>query len=129
MALILPPCNPPGDAHTIKDALELHRLFCWGFVLFRCTYRSQENWEKFLARVQGHARERFEQAGLMDVYARMRWTVFEDAAGLDGADIAETSRRFVDWLQRGLGGEKLAGSVVPLFMGGSPRHEFFFARR
>lgn len=34
--------SPLGHAHTIKDALENYRLSSWGFVLFRCTYRSQE---------------------------------------------------------------------------------------
>ncbi|KAK4125406.1 hypothetical protein N657DRAFT_631721 [Parathielavia appendiculata] len=81
--------------------------------------------KKFLALVQGHARECFEQAGLIDVYSRMRWTVFEDAAGLDGADIAETSRRFIDLVQRGPGGEELAGSAFTSIIGGTPRHEFF----
>jgi hypothetical protein len=113
--------SPLGDAHTIKDALELYRLPCWGFVLFRCTYRSQEKWDRFAALVQGHAREKFEQAGLMDVYARMRWTVFEDAAALDGASIVETSRRFVEWAERGPGREELAGCVYA----DTPRHTFF----
>ncbi|KAK4149892.1 hypothetical protein C8A00DRAFT_37501 [Chaetomidium leptoderma] len=127
--------SPLGDAHTIKDALELYRLSDWGFVLFRCTYRSQEKWERFVALVQGHARDCFEEAGMMDVYARMRWTVFEDAAALDGADIVETSRRFVEWVERGPGGRELAGSVFGPSMAraggpsmataGTPRHEFF----
>lgn len=63
----------------------------------------------------------------MDVYARMRWTVFEDAAALDGADILETSRRFVEWVDSGPGGKELVGSVyTPTFeMAGTARHRFF----
>ncbi|KAH6856253.1 hypothetical protein B0I37DRAFT_412195 [Chaetomium sp. MPI-CAGE-AT-0009] len=117
--------SPLGSAHTIKDALEIYKLSDWGFVLFRCTYRSQEKWEKFVALVQGHARDYFERAGMTGVYARMRWTVFEDAAALDGADIAETSRRFVEWVERGPGGRELAGSVFGPTMAGTPRHTFF----
>ncbi|KAK4118044.1 hypothetical protein N657DRAFT_651707 [Parathielavia appendiculata] len=117
-----------GDAHKIKDALDLYRLNDWGFVLFRCTYRSQEKWDKFAALVWGHARDPFEEAGLMHVYARMRWTVFENPAGLDGADIVETSRRFMDWVERGPGGRELAGSVFcnfPPDCVDTPRHTFF----
>jgi len=117
--------SPLGEVYTIKDALEKYRLSCWGFVLFRCTYRSQEKWEKFVALVQGHARDEFERAGLMDVYARMRWTVIEDAAALDGADIVETSRRFVEWVERGPGGQELAGSVFKPHTAATARHTFF----
>ncbi|KAK4032562.1 hypothetical protein C8A01DRAFT_40998 [Parachaetomium inaequale] len=119
--------SPLGDAYTIKDALEIYRLSDWGFVLFRCTYGSQEKWEKFVALVQGHARECFEQAGMMDVYARMRWTVFEDAAALDDAGIVETSRRFVEWVEQGPGGRELAGSVFgpTIAETDTPRHIFF----
>ncbi|KAK4103540.1 hypothetical protein N658DRAFT_484458 [Parathielavia hyrcaniae] len=118
------PYNALGGIYCIKDALDLYRLPYWGFVLFRCTYRSQEKWEKFLALVQKHARERFEEAGLMDVYARVRWAVFEDAAGLDGVDIAETSRRFVDWVERGPGGKERS-ALTPPVLSGAPRYEFF----
>ncbi|KAG7289199.1 hypothetical protein NEMBOFW57_005562 [Staphylotrichum longicolle] len=102
-----------------------YRLSCWGFVLFRCTYRSQEKWDKFVALVQQHARDEFEEAKLMDVYSRMRWTVFEDEATLDGADIVETSRRFVEWAERGPGGQELAGSVFPPNTAATARHTFF----
>ncbi|KAJ4305961.1 hypothetical protein N0V88_000751 [Collariella sp. IMI 366227] len=117
-----------GEPYTIRDALELYNLSTWGFVLIRCTYGSQEKWDKFLARVQGRAREMFEKAGLMDVYARMRWTIFEDAAVLDGADILETTRRFVEWVDRGPGGQELVGSVFGTTMAktNTPRHNFFF---
>jgi hypothetical protein len=127
--------SPLGHAHTIKEALEKHRLSCWGFVLFRCTYRSQEKWEMFVALVQGHARDSFERAGLMDVYARMRWTVFEDAAALDGASIGETSRRFIEWVEPGPGAQELVGSVfAPIraqasaptrAQASTPRHNFY----
>ncbi|KAK4120465.1 hypothetical protein N657DRAFT_648959 [Parathielavia appendiculata] len=114
-----------SDAHTIKRALDLYRLNDWGFVLFRCTYRSQEKWDKYADLVRGHARDCFEEAGLMDVYARMRWTVFEDPAALEGADMVETSRRFVDWVERGPGGRELAGSEFSPDCPNTPRHTFF----
>ncbi|KAJ4286166.1 hypothetical protein N0V88_008110 [Collariella sp. IMI 366227] len=120
--------SPIGAAHTIKGALEQHKLSSWGFVLFRCTYGSQEKWDKFVARVQKYARDEFEEAGLMDVYARMRWTVFEDEAALDGADILETTNRFVKWVDRGPGGQELVGSVFGTTMNtnATARHSFFF---
>ncbi len=55
----------------------------------------------------------------------MRWTVFEDAAALDGASIGETSRRFVEWIDPGPGGQELVGSVFAPTLLGTPRHTFF----
>ncbi|KAJ4303910.1 hypothetical protein N0V88_001510 [Collariella sp. IMI 366227] len=117
-----------GRPPHIRDALELYNLYTWGFVLFRCTYGSQEKWDKFLAHVQGHAREVFEKAGLMDVYAHMHWTILEDAAALDGADILETTRRFVEWVDQGPGGLELVDSVLGTTMAeaNTPRYNFFF---
>lgn len=37
------------------------------------------------------------------MYEKKVWTVFEDPAGLDGADLIETSRRFVRWAWSGDG--------------------------
>lgn len=81
----------------------------------------------FVALVQGHARDRFERAGLMDVYARIRWTVFEDAAAPDGASIDETSRRFIEWVEPGPGAQELVGSVFAptRAQASTPRHTFY----
>jgi hypothetical protein len=37
------------QATTIHNSLEKYKLAQWGFVIFRCIYRSQEKWDKFLA--------------------------------------------------------------------------------
>ncbi|KAK4118656.1 hypothetical protein N657DRAFT_367444 [Parathielavia appendiculata] len=100
--------SPLGDAHTIKDALDLYKLNDWGFVLFPCTYRSQEKWDKFAALARGHARDCFEKAGLMDAYACMRWTVFEDRP----RSTALTWSRRAAGSSTGWNGGRAAGSSV-----------------
>jgi hypothetical protein len=93
--------------------------------MFRCTYRSQEKWDKFVALAKGHAREYFEQCRMRSVYDRMQWTIIEDAAALDGADIVETSRRFEEWVHRGPGRQEMVGTKFSPTMHYSPRYTMF----
>ena len=82
------------SAVAIRDALQEYNLSQWGFVMFRCTYRSQEKWDKFVALAKGYAHEYFEECEMQTVHDRIQWTIIEDAAALDGADIVKTSRWF-----------------------------------
>jgi hypothetical protein len=79
---------------AVRDSLEKHKLKQLGFVLIRCTYHSQEAWEKFLRLAKQDAYDYFEQRGMeeSDVYISMVWTVIEDANTLDGANVLDTSR-------------------------------------
>jgi hypothetical protein len=49
------------------------------------------------------------------VHERLRWTIIEDAAALEGANILETSRRFEDWALRpgGPGVQERQGTKFP----------------
>jgi hypothetical protein len=70
------PRNPEGfdgSAIYIQDDLQDFNLPHWGFVMIRCTYRSQEKWDKFVAIAQRHAREYFEFCEMLSVYDRMKW--------------------------------------------------------
>ncbi|KAL2126340.1 hypothetical protein VTI74DRAFT_1161 [Chaetomium olivicolor] len=59
------------------------------------------------------------------VYDHIRWTIIEDAAALDGADILETSRRFVDWVDQGPGRQEMQGSAFTSTWHYCPRYTFF----
>ncbi|KAH6843429.1 hypothetical protein B0I37DRAFT_384422 [Chaetomium sp. MPI-CAGE-AT-0009] len=113
------------SALAIRDSLEEYNLSQWGFVMFRCTYRSQEKWDKFVAIAKRHAREYFEERGMQSVHDRMQWTIIEDAAGLDGADIVETSRRFEEWVNRGPGRQEMVGTKFSPTWHHSPRYTTF----
>ncbi len=99
---------PNHDAATaIARSLQQQSLKHWGFVIFRCTYRSQEKWDRLLAHIQQHAREQFAACGMAEVYeTAATWTLFEDAAALEGAGLAETSRRFSEWVWADDGGQR-----------------------
>lgn len=114
-----------NPAIAIRDSLREYNLSQWGFVMFRCTYRSQEKWDRFIALIKGHARQYFEQCGMQTVYDRMQWTIIEDAAALDGADIVETSLRFEEWVNRGPGRQEMVGTKFPHACDSFPRYTTF----
>jgi hypothetical protein len=79
--------------------------------LFRCTYRSQEKWDKFVALLKEHARDYFEWRDMEHVHDSLFWTIIEDPATLGGAGIVETSRRFREWIE-GPGRQEMQGGCV-----------------
>ncbi|KAB5514887.1 hypothetical protein GE09DRAFT_1161438, partial [Coniochaeta sp. 2T2.1] len=89
----------PGKC--IANWLEEYKLNHWGFVIYRCTYSSQEKWDKFLALAKQEAYDCLEQegTGVLSLYDKMDWTVIEDAETLDGASILDTTRRFRAWVE------------------------------
>ncbi|KAK4119503.1 hypothetical protein N657DRAFT_650158 [Parathielavia appendiculata] len=116
----------PRTDRTIEEALKHYRLCQCGFVIFRCTYRSQYKWDKFVALVKGHAREYCEKWEVESARDCLRWTIIEDAAALDDADILETSHRFKDWVERGPGSQEIQGSAYsPLWHPDCPRYNWF----
>src|SRR5690349_8430371 len=84
--------RPKDEAAQILAALDKYQIAHWGFVIFRCTYASEEKWDKFLAHLRELAQEYFqyETGPTKHVYELMAWTVIEDAETLDGADILQT---------------------------------------
>ncbi|KAL3420327.1 hypothetical protein PVAG01_08826 [Phlyctema vagabunda] len=77
----------------------------WGFVIYRCTYQSQEKWEKFISTIQELAKEHLEQDCDQDLWETLQWTIIEDPE-LDGASYAEASRWHDKWVQCELGRDK-----------------------
>lgn len=55
----------------------------------------------------------------------MQWTIIEDAAALDGADIVETSRRFKEWVDCGPGRQEMVGTKFSPLYNYSPRYTMF----
>ena len=108
------------DATKLQASLEQYDIPRWGFVIYRCTYSSQEKWDKFIGLVKKHARDYFEKTRMERVHDRLSWTIIEDADTLDGADIVETSRRFKDWADS-QGKQEMEGSEFSNRWGCWPR--------
>lgn len=115
-----------AEISAIGTSLEEDKLKQWGFVLIRCTYGSQEAWEKFFRLAKQDAYDYFEQRGMEDsgVYTSLVWTVIEDADTLDGASFLDTSRRFEAWLE-GDGSQEKQGSIFANTWSYCPRYTYF----
>jgi len=113
------------DGTGIEASLEQYGLSQWGFVVVRCTYSSQEKWDKFMGLVKEHARDYFIPSFWMeDIHDSLVWTVIEDAETLDGADIVETSRTFEAWVGS-QGKQEMEGSVFTTTRHYWPRYTYF----
>lgn len=111
---------------VIAKSLEEYKLNHWGFVIYRCTYGSQEKWDKFLALAKQEAHNYLKRSGKGDlwVYDKMDWTVIEDAETLDGASILDTSRKFRAWVEAN-GRVEIHGSIFTDVWPNIPRYSFF----
>ncbi|KAH8909868.1 hypothetical protein BR93DRAFT_965940 [Coniochaeta sp. PMI_546] len=112
------------EATNIAKSLEKYKLKYWGFVIFRCTYSSQEKWDKFLTLVKEDCHSYFEDRGMEDIYDKMLWTVIEDAQTLDGATIPDANRSFLEWVENE-GKQEMRGSVFPNNTYYAPRYSYF----
>ncbi|KAB5511427.1 hypothetical protein GE09DRAFT_1164984 [Coniochaeta sp. 2T2.1] len=126
--------DKPGTC--IANWLEEYKLNHWGFVIYRCTYSSQEKWDRFLALAKQEAYDCLEQEGTGDlsVYDKMDWTVIENAETLDGASILDTTRKFRAWVEADGRAENQGsvrtlpvnqGSVFTEIWQSEPRYHFF----
>lgn len=110
-----------GDI-AIAESLEKLKLKHWGFVVYRCTYGSQEKWDKFIAVVKQEAHSWLERWGTEElaVYDKMELTVIEDAETLDSASILDTTRKFQAYVEE----EKRTDKTLQAY-DCTPRYHFF----
>jgi hypothetical protein len=100
---------------TIAKAIEQYKLDRWGFVIYRCTYKSQEKWTRFIDLVKQETRD-YLGVEHVSIYDKIDWTVIEDAEALEGASIIDTSRMFLAWRDGDGKSEKQVGPRYHYFM-------------
>lgn len=99
----------------------------WGYVVYRTTYSSDDNWAEFLRRLRFHMEDTFDTYNGRDILEFFSLTVFSDSSLFDGADTPTIRAHFRQWAenafraeqqpQDGSGGEEVR-------MGHSPRYHF-----
>lgn len=71
----------------------------------------------------------FEWRDMEDLYASMAWTIIEDAETLEGASLATTAQKFVEWVEGPEGRQDRKGSLLDTddaTPGYGPRYTFYF---
>jgi hypothetical protein len=88
-----------NQADLIEEGYQYDGHKTWGFVIYRTTYDSNEDWTEFIRRLRWWTTDSMEFYGGLDVLERMAWTVFDDRKQFDGADTAAVRRHFLDWAE------------------------------
>jgi len=78
----------------MRDSLHRYPDSKLGFIVYRCTYDSDADWEKCMSYLTTYVRTRLEKDKLGDIADRPDWNIQQDRAALDGANL-ETVRRHV----------------------------------
>ncbi|KAM3067512.1 hypothetical protein ACMFMG_000170 [Clarireedia jacksonii] len=98
---------PQPHYDTAQDLIRKHldamqrvgRAKEWGFVIYRCTYKSQEKWDTFMSIMQELAKEFLKEEE--DLWENLKWTVVEDPK-LDGLSWLDVSTWFAKWVEADL---------------------------
>ncbi|KAG9761693.1 hypothetical protein KCU73_g2261, partial [Aureobasidium melanogenum] len=121
-------------ADQIERALreDGHRI--WGFVIYRCTYASDEDWDLCMRHLYKEVRESMDFYNGHDLLDEecFRLTVIEDKSKFDGASTSTVRKHFQEWcaqaLHREQGSEAEIGSrrqkPVPWFGSLAVRYRF-----
>ncbi|KAJ4985094.1 hypothetical protein SVAN01_09397 [Stagonosporopsis vannaccii] len=86
----------------IRTTLQRYPDSKLGFIVYRCTYESDSDWEKFMTYLTTSVRTQLGEEELGDVAARLDWNVQQDPALLDGASFETVRDRFQAWIASGV---------------------------
>lgn len=108
------------EQHTQQDG---HKI--WGFVMYRTTYSSDEQWARFLERLDVETTRRFEDDNGLDVLENRRATIMDDEAQFNNMDSHAIRKHFSAWICQAYSQEQgLDIQDRGLPTGRSPRYRF-----
>ena len=124
------------DPNTAFRVSEVDRLLeqdmrhdnhsAWGFVIYRCTYDSDEQWSRMLEMLESQNNLVSHRTGKPYLppflLNSLRITVFEDKDTLNGLDVASVRQKFREWLATNP--EEHEQSSESVGKGRSPRYKF-----
>lgn len=84
-------------ANCVEDDLEEDGHRKWGFVMYRCTYKSDSDWNEFMRRLCIHTEKDMEHCNGLDMLERFTLTVFDDQTTFDGATTSFVREHFKKW--------------------------------
>lgn len=85
-------------ADRIERDLHEDGLRAWGFVIYRCTYKSNTALVEFLRRLPANTKDTLESSGSLDLLDNLALPVIEDSGSLDGATTAVIRQHFQQWV-------------------------------
>lgn len=95
-----------NKADELEQALKGAGFRTWGFVIYRCTYRSDADWAEFLRRYRWHVADTLECYNGLDLLESFQLTVFENEALYGNASTATIRENFQQWARTAIQDEQ-----------------------
>ncbi|PSK53208.1 hypothetical protein B9Z65_3408 [Elsinoe australis] len=103
------PQNPsprdPSMSTEVNQADDIERQLvrdshrAWGFVIYRCTYDSDDQWATFLDRLRTRTRESFAEYNGEDILDLLAYTIIEDRSVFEDATVELVREHFGQWCE------------------------------
>jgi hypothetical protein len=87
----------PSPESQILNMLKESQHDKWGFVIYRCTYQNDQDWDRFKRLVHDRANEAIAESDTPEIADSLEWTFVEDRATLGGASRAQLREHFNGW--------------------------------
>lgn len=86
-----------NNADKVERQLAEDSHQIWGWVIYRCTYESDADWNEFMNRLRFYIRETLVFENGLDMLESLIYHVFEDRTQFDGAHPADVREHFRQW--------------------------------
>lgn len=91
-----------NTADHIERYLQADGHRTWGFVIYRCTYDSDDEWNEFMERLRYRIRQTLEFYNGLDLIDSLSLTVIEDREKLDDVEASVVREHFKTWAETAL---------------------------
>jgi hypothetical protein len=117
----------PSPERVVLNTLEAMNHDKWGFVIYRCTYKDDQAWDRFKQIICESTRTIMQSSDAPEVANGLEWTFVEDRATLDGASRSQLRERFRQWAPQAIITEQPRDQARfnPNATFGVPRYHYF----
>lgn len=81
----------PSDSQHVRKLLSYRGQEKWGFIIYRCTYKDDAQWARFMELLNEWTQKNLESDKALDLMDSLDWNVQDDPK-LDGASQEEIRR-------------------------------------
>ncbi|OQE25591.1 hypothetical protein PENSTE_c006G03844 [Penicillium steckii] len=114
-----------NKADILERLLQADGFKTWGFVIYRCAYSSDLDWQKFLDLFLGHTKRKLEYYSGLDLLNDFTPTIFEDSS-FEDATVYELREHFKTWAVDAVQREQhITASRASKFCPRTGRYRFF----
>lgn len=90
----------PSPESQISRMLKESNHDKWGFVIYRCTYKNDQDWARFKQLVHDRTKQLIAESDTPEIADSLEWTFVEERATLDGASRPQLRERFNTWAEK-----------------------------